>query len=274
MSGPTPVSFTSFLRTPWNQRYLLSELIKRDISGRYRGSIGGIFWAIVNPVLMLVVYTFFFSVVFKARWSTGGAESKGEFALILFSGLLVFNFVAECLSRSAALILSNANYVKKVIFPLEILPWVVIGGALFHALIGFTVWCVFFLLVNGHLYLTTLLLPIALLPVALFSAGLIYIVSSLGVYLRDIGQFVTIITAVLPFTSPIFFPVKALPEEYRVLMYLNPLTQAIEQVRQILVYGALPAMSGFLIFTIISIAFAYLGYTWFQKVRNGFADVL
>ncbi|AYZ68380.1 ABC transporter permease [Burkholderia multivorans] len=263
----------SFLRVPFKNRYLLTELIKRDISIRYRGSLMGIMWAVVNPLLMLVVYTFFFSVVFKARWSTAG-DSKGDFAMLLFCGLLVFNFLGECLNRSPALILSNSNYVKKVVFPLEVLPWVVVGSALFHAVIGFGVWFSFFVVVKGYLHWTSMLLPVVLLPIIFFAAGFSWLLSSFGVYLRDIGQFVTILTAVLPFTSPIFFPITALPENFQVLMYINPLTVVIDQVRSVLFFGVVPSGVEYVVYLAISLIFAFLCFVWFQKTRRGFADVM
>ncbi|MEZ0602646.1 ABC transporter permease [Paraburkholderia sp. IW21] len=263
----------TFLRTPFEHRYLLSELIKRDISVRYRGSLMGLLWAVVNPLLMLVVYTFFFSVVFKARWNTTG-DSKGDFALLLFCGLLVFNFLGECLNRSSSLILANSNYVKKVLFPLEVLPWVVVGSALFHAVIGFAVWFCFFIAIKGMPHPTALLLPIVLLPIVFFSVGFSWLLSSFGVYVRDIGQFVTIVTAVLPFTSPIFFPISALPKDFQIYMYLNPLTTAIGQVRDILFFGNFPSALEFSGYFLLSLIFAFLCYVWFQKTRQGFADVM
>ncbi|WP_439890361.1 ABC transporter permease [Ralstonia sp. 25C] len=263
----------SLFRSLFANRYLLTELIKRDISIRYRGSLMGLLWAVVNPLLMLVVYTFFFSVVFKARWSAVD-ESRSDFAMLLFCGLLVFNFLGECLNRSPSLILANSNYVKKVVFPLEILPWVVVGSALFHAIIGFGVWFCFFGVVRGYLHWTSILLPVALLPIVFFAAGFSWLLSSFGVYLRDISQFVTIFTAVLPFTSPIFFPITALPEKIRPLMYINPLTVAIDQVRSVLFFGVIPNVLEYIVYLAISLIFALLCFVWFQKTRRGFADVM
>ena len=174
----------------------------------------GLLWSFFNPVLMLAVYTFVFSVVFKARWA-GGSDSKTEFALVLFAGLLVFNLFAECVNRAPGLILSNVNYVKKVIFPLEILPVVALGSAGFHFLISLVVWSIFYLLFFGIPPATILLLPLILIPLVLITLGISWLLASLGVYLRDVSQIIGVVTTVLMFLSPIFYPIVALPEEYR-----------------------------------------------------------
>lgn len=261
------------LLLPIKNKYLLLELIKRDISVRYRGSLMGLVWAVINPLLMLAVYTFFFSVVFKARWGTGGG-SRSDFALLLFCGLLIFNFLGETLNRSSTLVLSNSNYVKKVVFPLDILPYVVVGSALFHAIIGFGVWFCFFIIVKGQFLFSSLLLPFVLLPIGLFALGFSWLLSSTGVYVRDISQFVAIVTAVLPFTSPVFFPISALPPEIQPWIYVNPLTVAIEQARAILFYGHVPNILQYLVYLAVAIVFATVCHTWFKKTRPGFADVV
>jgi lipopolysaccharide transport system permease protein len=257
----------------WRNRNLIKVLVKREVVGRYRGSIMGILWSFFNPIFMLAVYTFVFSVVFKARWS-GGSESKTEFALVLFAGLIVFNLFAECFNRAPSLILSNANYVKKVVFPLEILPWVTLGSAMFHALISFSVWMIAYLILFGVPHITVLLLPLVILPLLLFIMGLTWGLASLGVYLRDVSQFVGITTTMLMFLSPIFYPASALPEQYRHLLQLNPLAPAIEQARQVLLWGTVPDMTILSLYLLGAILVAWLGFAWFQKTRKGFADVL
>ncbi|MCP3891328.1 MAG: ABC transporter permease [Desulfobulbaceae bacterium] len=260
---------TGFLRN----RSLIITLIKREVVGRYRGSILGIFWSFINPIFMLGVFTFVFSVVFKARWSTG-SESKTEFALVLFAGLIVFNLFAECINRAPSLILSNVNYVKKVVFPLEILPWVALGSALFHAVISLGVWLTAYAFLFGLPHATTLLLPLVFLPLVLLIMGMSWILSSLGVYLRDMSQFVGLLTTVLMFLSPIFYPASALPEAYRSYLLLNPLMPIIEQTRNILFWGVLPNMTMFGVYFLVAACIAWIGFAWFQKIRKGFADVL
>jgi lipopolysaccharide transport system permease protein len=257
----------------WRNRALIAALVQREVVGRYRGSFMGILWSFFNPVFMLIVYTFVFSVVFKARWS-GGSDSKTEFALILFAGLIVFNFFAECFNRSPSLILSNANYVKKVVFPLEILPWITVGSALFHMVISLTVWLLAYLILFGAPHLTVLLFPLIILPLLLMIMGLTWALASLGVYLRDVAQFIGILTTVLMFLSPIFYPASALPEKYQHLLMLNPLTPAIEYARDILFWGKLPDFTVLGIYLAGSALIAWLGFAWFQKTRKGFADVI
>lgn len=257
----------------WRNRSLIKALTQREVIGRYRGSVMGILWSFFNPVFMLVIYTFVFSVVFKARWS-GGSDSKTEFALILFAGLIVFNLFAECFNRAPGLILSNVNYVKKVVFPLEILPWVALGSAMFHALISFGVWLIAYLILFGMPHITVLLLPLVILPLLLLIMGLTWSLASLGVYLRDVSQFIGVFTTVLMFLSPIFYPASALPEEYRHLLLLNPLTPAIEQARDVLFWGKVPDMSMLTVYLLVAALIAWLGFAWFQKTRKGFADVL
>lgn len=254
-------------------RGLVAALTKREVIGRYRGSFMGILWSFFNPVLMLVVYTFVFSVVFNARWS-GGSESRVEFALVLFAGMIVFNFFSECVNRAPGLILANANYVKKVVFPLEILPFVSLGAAMFHLLISLAVWLLFYLIFFGTPHLTILLFPLVALPLTLFTLGASWILASLGVYLRDVGQVVGVLTTALLFLSPIFYPITALPAEYRNLLHLNPLTPIIEQTRQVLVWGKLPDFGFWTVATIVGGVIAWLGFAWFQRTRKGFADVL
>ena len=257
----------------WRNRNLIHALVEREVVGRYRGSFMGILWSFFNPLLMLTVYTFMFSVVFKARWS-GGSESRTEFALILFAGIIVFNVFSECVNRAPGCILNNSNYVKKVLFPLETLPFVALGSALFHSLISIMVWLLAYVLLFGTPHVTTLLLPLILLPIALFSLGLTWALAALGVYLRDVAQVVGIFTTALMFLSPIFYPVSALPETYRPLMQLNPLTPSIEQARDILFWRRLPDMSTFGLSMLAGLLVAWTGFACFQKIRKGFADVL
>lgn len=257
----------------WRNRELIKAFARREVLGRYRGSILGILWSFFNPLFMLAVYTFVFSVVFKARWNTG-SDAKTEFALVLFAGLIVFNLFAECINRAPGLILSNVNYVKKVVFPLEILPFVALVSALFHGLISLGVWLLAYAVFFGVPHATVLYLPLVILPFFLFIMGLSWALASLGVFLRDVSQFIGVITTVLLFLSPIFYPATALPEDYRQLLYLNPLTPVIEQTRDVLFWGKSPDFLMLGIYWVATAIIAWLGFAWFQKTRKGFADVL
>ncbi len=261
--------FSSF----WRHRQLVLQMVRREIVGRYRGSLLGLLWSFVNPVLMLAVYTFVFSIVFQARWGKGG-EDKYEFALVLFAGLIVFNLFSECVSRAPGLILANVNYVKKVIFPLEILPWVTLGSALFHAGISLAVLLLFLGAIGSAIHWTVLLLPIVVLPLLLLIMGLSWLLASVGVFVRDVGQFINMVMTILMFMSPIFYPASALPESVRGYLFLNPLTFIIEQARDVVIWGTLPDWGGLAAYSVIAMAAAWAGLFWFAKTRKGFADVL
>lgn len=267
------ISPASIIRSIVANRSLIYNLAKREVVGRYRGSAMGLMWSFFNPVLMLAVYTFVFSVVFKARWA-GGSESKTEFALVLFAGLLVFNLFSECVNRAPALILSNANYVKKVIFPLEILPLVALCSAAFHFGISFIVWLLFYLIFFGWPPMSVLWLPLILLPLILMTVGLSWLLASLGVYLRDVGQIIGVVTTILMFVSPIFYPIAALPEKYHPFMHISPLTVVVEQARDVMIWGRSVDWPLWGLSMILSSVIAWLGFAWFQKTRKGFADVI
>ena len=257
----------------WRNKGLIRNLVHREVVGRYKGSLLGIFWSLVTPVFMLAVYTFVFSVVFKARWNAG-SDSKTEFALVLFAGLLVFNLFAECINRAPGLVLANVNYVKKVVFPLEVLPWVAMGSALFHFAVSFGVWLGAYVLLVGMPHWTVLLSPLVIAPFVLFVMGLSWALTSLGVFLRDVGQIIGMTVQVLMFMTPIFYPASALPERFQLVMFLNPLTPPIEMMREVIYWGRLPSLQLWLLGSTVSMVVAVLGFAWFQKTRKGFADVL
>ncbi len=267
---PTPVEMGASL---WRNRALILDLVRRDVVGRYRGSMMGILWSLFHPILMLTVYTFVFSVVLNMRWSDR-VDSRPEFALVLFAGLMVFNLFAECVNRAPGLILGNVNYVKKVVFPLEILPVVALGSALFHLLISIVVWLAFHSIFFGWPALTQLWLPILLIPVILITVGAAWILASLGVYLRDVGQVTGVATTAMMFLSPIFYPLAAVPESFRGIYRLNPLSPAIEQIRDAMIWGRAPVLFDLCLHLALAAAFACFGFAWFQKTRKGFADVL
>lgn len=263
----------ALLASVWSHRRLILTLTRREVLGRYRGSALGLAWSFFNPVLMLAVYTFVFSVVFRARWS-GASESRVEFAIILFAGLLVFNLFSECVNRAPGLVIANANYVKKVVFPLEVLPVVSLASALFHGAVSLGVWLAFYGAAFGVPPPTALLLPVVIAPLLAFTLGLSWLLASLGVYLRDVGQIVGIATSALMFLSPVFFPTSALPAELQPVLALNPLALVIEHVRDVLIFGRLPGAAAFAVQVAGSLVVMGLGYAWFQKTRRGFADVL
>ena len=269
-----PISIISLINSILKHRQLIVQLTKREIVGRYKGSFLGMTWSFFNPVFMLVVYTFVFSVAFKARWGAGDDEGKVQFALVLFVGLMVHGFFSEVLNKAPTLVLNESNLVKKVVFPLEILPLVSVFAALFHCAISFGVYLIAMFAFAGYLHWSVILMPVVFLPLLVLTVGLAWILSSLGVYLRDASQTVGIVTSVLMFMAPVFYPVTALPESLRGWLLLNPLTFIIEQSRDVLIWGRLPDWVGLGAYMLIATLVAWLGYVWFQKTRRGFADVL
>jgi len=268
-----PTSIVALGKSFWRNRQLIGQMTKREVVGRYKGSVMGLAWSFFNPVFMLLVYTFVFSEIFKSRWGAGD-DSKTQFALVLFVGMIVLSLFSEVLNRAPGLILSNVNYVKKVVFPIEILPVITMGAALFHSLISLGVLLTAFALFNGYLHWTAVFTPLVLLPLVILTTGLAWMLASLGVFLRDVGQTISIITTVLMFLSPVFYPMTAVPERFRSIIMANPLTFIIEQAREVLIWGRLPNWLGLGIYTLAAVAVAWLGYAWFQKTRKGFADVL
>lgn len=257
----------------WRNHELILALTVRDVAGRYRGSLIGLMWSFLNPLFMLAVYTFVFGVVTKSRWQVNSSTTT-EFALVLFLGLLIYNFFAECLNRAPGLILMNVNYVKKVVFPLEILPWVAMGTAMFHMMVSLTVWIVFYVVLYGVPHTTALLLPLILLQLIFLLMGATWWLSALGVYLRDISQVITIVTMALMFLAPIFYPPSSIPEKYQLLISLNPITTPINEARDILIWGKVPRLDTYCLYLCCSLLFGWLGFIFFQKTRKGFADVI
>ena len=267
-AGPSEIAMSL-----WRNRSLAVQMIVRDVVGRYRGSLGGLLWSLFNPVLMLLVYTFVFSLVFSMRWA-GGPDSTGDFALMVFSGMIVHSLFAECITRAPSIVLVNANLVKKVVFPLEVLPWIVLGSALFHSVVSVGVLLAFIIVVQHSISWTVLLFPLILVPFALLTLGVCWWLASIGVYVRDIGQITGLIATVLLFMSPVFYPIAALPPFYQKLLHFNPLTFVIEQAREVLILGRSPAWSYLALYALAALIIAWIGLWWFQRTRKGFADVL
>jgi len=258
----------------WRDRELWWRLTEREILGRYRGSMLGWGWSFLQPLLMLTVYTFVFSQVFKARW--GNLEQAGPlgFAVNLFAGLIVFNLFAECVTRAPGLVLANPNYVKKVIFPLEVLGVVTIGNAVFHAITSLVILVLFELLAFKSLPITYLWLPLVWLPLVLGSLAITWLLAAMGVFLRDIGQFVGVGVSMLMFLSPVFFPISAMPLRWRPLLNLNPLAHVIEQTRIVTLLGHPPSSSYLLAGILITLVACELSFRGFQKAKRAFADVM
>lgn len=262
------------VRTAWKHRSLLWRMANRQMAARYRGSALGYFWSLSHPLLMLAVYTLVFGVIFKTRWGTEPGDGSGGFAVIMFCGMAVFHIFSETVNGSAHCITGNANMVKKIIFPLEILPMVqllstAILGMVWFGLVLAGAWA----LGMGPFW-TTLFLPLLLGPLMLFSLGVAYVVSSITVYFRDMPHLVGIAVQILFFLTPIFYPETMVPERLRTLLYCNPLTALVGQTREILLFGRPPDWQVCALLWLLSLCCCQLGLAWFLKTKKGFADVL
>lgn len=263
-----------FSRSLWLHRELSWRLSEREILGRYRGSLLGIGWSFVTPLAMLAVYTFIFSQVFKARWGVLDDSGPLGFAVNLFAGLIVFNLFSECVSRSPGLVLSNPNYVKKVVFPLEILGCVTVETAGFHAVTSLIILVLFELLAFKGLPVSFVWLPIVWLPLFLGCLACTWLLSAAGVFLRDISQVVGVGLNMLMFLSPIFFPISALPQRWQPLLNINPLAQVIEQTRRVTIEGFAPSPAYLAMGLITSTLACEVAFRLFQRSKRAFADVI
>ncbi|RPD88772.1 ABC transporter permease [Luteimonas sp. 100069] len=254
-------------------RNLTWEMTRRDVLGRYRGANFGLLWSLISPFFMLLIYTLAFGYLLKARWP-GTSGNMADFAMLLSLGLIVHGFLAECLNRSPMLIVSNANLVKRIVFPLQVLPWTIVLSALFHALANSLVFVVLNYALRGELVPTLPLLPLVLLPLVIAALGVSWLVSALSVFLRDIAQVTGVLTTALLFLSSAIVPVETLPENYQWIFRANPLTFIIDQAREVAFWGRMPDWSGLCLYAVGALVFAYLSHALFQKLRRGFADVL
>jgi lipopolysaccharide transport system permease protein len=256
----------------WSNRLLILRLAGRELSAKWRGTMLGVFWSLAAPLLTFGVYGFAFGVIFHGRWS--GDLSNGNYALILFSGVVTFSIFSETVNRAPGLILENVSYVKKVIFPLEILPIVTLLVSIVNASFGFVILLVAEVIIQGYLPWTVLLVPFILLPFSLIILGLSWLLASLGVFIRDVKNLVTVVTSLLMFMTPIFYPLSSVPEKYRWVIAGNPLTPTLDQMRDALFSGGIPDIESYAISCGLALISASVGYYWFMRTRKAFADVL
>lgn len=277
MSTPPANSWVAILVEPFSAFYrhasLTNELTKRDILGRYRGASFGLLWAILSPFLMLLIYAVAFGSIFKSRWPQQ-VEGGPSYALIMFAGLIVHGFFTECLSRAPGLIVGNASYVKRVVFPLEILPWPMVMSAFFHAGVSMLVLLGLQLIQVGPPPWTFVLFPLVLVPLALLCAAIGWLFASLAVYLRDISQITGVLSAAMLFLSSALVPVEVISPDYQFLFRMNPLTFIIDQMRAVTLWGLMPDWIGLGAYAVASLIMCFLCYGWFRATRSGFADVL
>jgi lipopolysaccharide transport system permease protein len=268
-----PASVVELARSLTAHRDLIFRLSAREFTQRFRGSVLGVAWAVLIPLLTALIYTFVFSTVFKARWP-GVADGPFDFAIIFLTGIVVHTIFAEAVARAPALVVGNANYVKKVIFPLEILPIVSVLTALTNASIGIAIVVFGNLILNGKLHITIVTLPLIVAPYLVFVVALVLFFAAVGVYLRDLSQVVALLITITMFLTPIFFPIESVPERFQTVIWLNPLTFIVQQVRGVVIFGVWPNFFGLAIYTVASMASLALAFWLFQRLRSGFADVL
>jgi lipopolysaccharide transport system permease protein len=261
-------------RNLWRYRDLIGQFTWREVQGRYRGSFLGLLWSFINPLVLLLIYTFVFGVVLQARWPQAPIDNLSEFALVIFCGLTAFNIFSECVGRAPGVIVSVPNYVKKVVFPLEILPVSVLGGALFHALISLIILLAAGVLLTGALHWTILLLPLIALPLIFLSLGLGWFLSSLGVFVRDINYTVALLVQVLFYMTAIFYSIDIVPEPFQTIIRWNPLASIVENFRRVILWGSLPNWPELVLWLLLTGAILMLGYAWFMKTKKAFADVI
>jgi len=256
------------------RRDLIGQLIKREIAGRYRGTYLGIFWSLINPLIMLAVYTLVFGIIFKGRFTHTGKESPFDYALGLFCGMNLFNFFAEVVQRSPGLILSNPNFVKKVVFPVEVLPVVAVVAALFHLAIAMVPLIVGLLAVHGSIpWGALLLIPIAV-PLLLGTLGVSWFLSALGVFIRDLQAAVTPAVTILIFLSCIFYPISAVPESLRWVIQLNPMADLVECARSAVLSNTIPDWTVSIGLLGSGIVVFGVGLWVFRVCRPAFADTI
>lgn len=257
----------------WSNRLLLKQLVLREVYGRYQGTHLDFLWVILEPLLMLAVYTFVFRVIFNRHWYSED-ESTLEFSVILFSGLLIFNLFRETINGAPRLILRNTNYVKKIVFPLEVLPLVSVLSGLYHLVINFIILIVMYVILYGMPHLVVLYVPLIIFPYVLILLGASLFLASIGVFFRDIAQIIGMVVMATLFLSAIFYPIESVPEKYQLWFHLNPVAFTAEQFREIIIWGRPPQWFWLIIYYPVSIMISWIGLVWFQKTRRGFADVL
>lgn len=265
-----PLAMLRHLGTHWD---LIWRFALRDVQGRYKGSYLGIVWSFVTPLLMLAVYTFVFGVVLGTRWEGFPGGTVG-FSIPLFAGLIVFGVLSECFQKAPTLIVGNPNYVKKVVFPLEVLPIAALVASLVHAGISTAILLAGEILFLGKVSATLAYFPFVVAVIVMLTAGGSWFLASLGVFIRDIGPTVSIALTVLMFMSAVFYPPSALPASVRWVTDANPIALIVDDARRTLVFGEPLHWLRLSLVAIASAVVLQLGYAWFMRSKRWFADVV
>jgi len=266
---------------PWNiganlrrHAMLTRQFVKRDVLSRYRGSYLGIFWSLLRPLSMLATYTVVFGYIFENKLGNHPNETKLDFTLALFCGLILFDFFAECVARAPTLVLTNTNYVTKVVFPLEILPVTAVGAAFTQLAISFMPLLIALLFAHGSIPLTALFLPIILLPLVVLCLGITWFLASLGVFIRDINSIVPVFLVIVMYASAIFYAINRVPPQFLPIVLYNPLATVIDQARNAVLWGVPPAWGQYGLVLLASFLMMIVGYAFFMRTKSAFADVM
>ncbi|HEX7568055.1 MAG TPA: ABC transporter permease [Anaerolineaceae bacterium] len=266
------INLPALARNLARRHELIVTLTWRDFRARFLGTFGGIFWAVIQPLIMMTVYTLIFSTILGVKF--GNTDSPFTFAVYLLCGMLPWTAFSEAFGASTGLVRANTNLVKRVVFPLEVLPLnLALAGAI-QQVIGFLLLIPLAWIVSGKLYPTILFFPIIMIPQLLISCGIYWLWASLSVFFPDLRNLTVLLTSVLTFLTPIFYPLTLVPEKFRIILYLNPFTYLVTMYRQVFMDGVLPGPVGFLKLTLICLAVFMFGYFWFMRTKKGFADVL
>lgn len=256
-------------------RLLLWQFAVRNIRARHKGSYLGVAWMVLNPLLMMSLYSFVFGVIFNGRYGIGPDETALDYALGVFLSLTIFQLIAEVMGVSTTIILGNTNIVKRVVFPLEILPVAQVGASIYHFLISISLVFVAILVFGRELSWYALWLPVLVLPVILFSMGLGWFFSAIGVYVRDIGQLMQFLTLALMYSSAIFYPIdKVIVAGFYPILKFNPLAHIVEEARRIVLWHQPLHFEPMLYVYLSSMTVFIVGYAVFMRLKKGFADVL
>jgi homopolymeric O-antigen transport system permease protein len=251
---------------------LIFSFAKRDLLGRYKGSALGIAWAVLTPVVMIAIFTFIFAGIFGARFGAG--DSHWDYALYLFCGLLPWTMFQETVQQSSNTIVTNANLVKRVVFPLETLPAAQAFAALGNQLFATIALLIATVVIRQNLQLTALWLPVLLIPQLLLALGAAWLIASLGVFLRDIAQGITLLLMAWMYLTPIIYPESIVPERFRWFIGVNPFTSLVRSYRRVFLDGLAPDWRGLLYFSLVALVVFVFGYWWFARTRKNFADVI
>jgi len=257
----------------WRRRHLLRRLARRDVEQRFRGSLLGKVWMVIAPLFMLALYMIAFGFLLKPKWQQA-ISSPTDIAMIYFSGLIVFDFFMECIVRAPNLMFEHISYVKKMVFPLEVLGWVALGTAFTRLAVGAVLLAIFYIAVRGMPSAAIVTVPLLIALLAIFALGFVWVLTSIAVFVRDIRHLLGVLMPIFMFLTPVFFPLSSTPKIAQIVLYVNPLTFVLESVRGALFQGAWPNWLGMIAYAAAAILFAWASFRLFRRLREGFADVL